>query len=109
MEQVKANFEKYGLLDAQVEFLAGWFRDTLPNAPIDKLAVMRLDGDLYESTLDALSALYPRLSIGGYAIIDDYGALEPCRRAVDDYRVAHQITAEIEPVDWTGVYWQKAE
>jgi O-methyltransferase len=106
-QQVRANFARYGLLDDRVAFLAGWFKDTLPNAPIEQLAVMRLDGDLYESTMVALEALYPKLSVGGYCIIDDYGALEACRRAVEDYRAVHGITEELRPVDWTGVYWQR--
>ena len=50
----------------------GWFSDTLPGAPIDKLAVLRLDGDLYDSTTDALTNLYPKLSVGGFLIVDDY-------------------------------------
>jgi len=107
VDQVKANFADYGLLDDRVEFLVGWFKDTLPSAPIDRLAVMRLDGDLYESTMNALESLYPKLSVGGYCIVDDYGVLEACRRAVDDYRAAHGITEEILPVDWTCVYWQR--
>lgn len=106
-EQVQANFARYDLLDDQVQFLEGWFRDTLPTAPIEHLAVLRLDGDLYESTMDALDALYPKVSIGGYVIVDDYGAWEPCRKAVDDYRRAHGITDEIVKVDWTGVYWRR--
>lgn len=106
LEEVKANFERYGLLDEQVRFLKGWFRDTLQEAPIERLAVMRLDGDMYESTLSALTALYPKLSVGGYVIVDDY-ALAPCRKAVEDYRVAHEITDEIRETDWTGVYWQR--
>jgi len=108
VRQVQANFARYRLLDDRVRFLPGWFKVTLPSAPIDRLAVMRLDGDLYESTMDALAALYPKLSAGGYCIIDDYGALEACRRAVDDYRAANGITEEIRPVDWTGAYWQRA-
>jgi O-methyltransferase len=108
VQQVQANFARYGLLDDRVKFLAGWFKDTLPSAPIEQLAVMRLDGDLYESTMDALEALYPKLSMGGYCIIDDYGALEACRRAVHDYRAAHGITEELRAVDWTGAYWQRA-
>ena len=79
-EQVRANFERYGLLDERVVFLKGWFKDTLASAPIDKLAVMRLDGDMYESTMDALGPLYPKLSEGGFCIIDDY-ALPGCRKA----------------------------
>jgi O-methyltransferase len=107
LEQVKANFARYGLLDDQVEFLSGWFKDTLPSAPIEQLAVIRLDGDLYESTIEAISALYPKLSMGGYLIIDDYGCIEECRRAIADYRAEHGITEEIKMIDWTGAYWQR--
>ncbi len=105
-EQVRNNFRRYGLLDERVVFLKGWFKDTLPVAPIDKVAVMRLDGDMYESTMDALKALYPKLSKGGYCIIDDY-ALEGCKKAVEDYRRDHGIDAVIHTVDWTGAYWRK--
>ncbi len=107
LEEVQGNFARYGLLDAQVKFLKGWFRDTLPTAPIARLALMRLDGDMYESTLDALTSLYPKLSPGGFVVIDDYGGLEPCRRAVHDYRDQHGITEEIVTIDWTGVYWRR--
>ena len=86
---VQANFARYGLLDDQVRFLPGFFSDTLPTAPIEQLAVLRLDGDLYESTIVALQALYPKLSPGGYVIVDDYGALRNCRAAVDDFRREH--------------------
>lgn len=107
LDEVKANFSAYGLLDDQVRFLEGWFRDTLPTAPIDRLALLRLDGDLYESTMDALTALYPRLSVGGYVIVDDFGAMESCRQAVNDFRSERGITDEIVSIDWTGVYWRR--
>ncbi|MDE0701325.1 MAG: class I SAM-dependent methyltransferase [Acidimicrobiaceae bacterium] len=107
-DEVRANFDRYGLLDERVCFLEGWFADTLATAPIEQLAILRLDGDLYESTTDALTALYPKLSVGGYVLVDDYGAWEPCRAAVDDYRAAHKITDEIVHVDWTGVHWQRS-
>jgi hypothetical protein len=107
-QEVEANFRKYGLLDKQVVFLEGWFSDTLPKAPIKKLALLRLDGDMYGSTMDALEALYPRLSAGGYCIIDDF-ALEGCKQAVIDYRKRHGITAPIETIDWTGRFWRKEE
>jgi O-methyltransferase len=106
VEEVKANFCKYGLLDEQVRFLVGWFRDTLPTAPIDKLAVLRLDGDMYESTFDALTHLYPKLSHGGYAIIDDY-AIPGCQSAVEDYRVKHQIKEPLVPIDHYAKFWQR--
>jgi O-methyltransferase len=105
--EVRANFDRYGLLDEQVRFLPGWFKDTLADAPIDQIAVLRLDGDLYESTIQALDALYPRLSSGGFCIIDDYYALKACEQAVTDYREKHGISAEIVEIDGTGVLWRK--
>lgn len=108
VDEVKSNFAKYGLLDEQVRFLQGWFRDTLPQAPIERLALIRLDGDMYESTMDALVHLYPKLSRNGYLIVDDYGCYASCRQAVHDYRNANGITDEIHEIDWTGVYWQRS-
>lgn len=85
LEAVRDNFKRFGLLDDRVVFLKGWFKDTLPTAPIDHLSVLRLDGDMYQSTMEALESLYPKLSKGGFCIIDDYG-LEGCKMAVDDFR-----------------------
>jgi len=107
MEQVKANFSRYGLLDDQVAFLPGWFRDTLPTAPMERIAVLRLDGDLYESTMEALVALYPKVTAGGFVIVDDYG-LPTCRAAIEDYRLAQGITDPIQLIDWTGAFWQRS-
>jgi hypothetical protein len=104
---VAENFRRYGLLDRQVRFLPGLFKDTLGDAPIEKLALMRLDGDLYESTKNALEALYGKLSIGGFVIIDDYGAVPGCKAAVDEFRSVHGIVEPLEVVDWAGVYWRK--
>lgn len=106
VEEVQANFRRYGLLDERVKFLVGWFSDTLPSAPIERLAVLRIDADMYQSTTEALRYLYPKLSVGGYVIIDDY-AIPTCKKAVLDYRAEHSITEEIKQIDWTGVYWQK--
>jgi len=106
LQDVQANFRKYDLLDNRVRFLEGWFRDTLPAAPIERLAIMRLDGDLYESTSDALHSLYPKLSTGGFVIVDDY-ALPACRLAVDDFRHEFNIKDEVRSIDWTGVFWRK--
>lgn len=106
LEEVRNNFRKYDLLDNQVIFLKGWFKDTLPHAPIEKLSVMRLDGDMYQSTIEPLNYLYTKLSNGGYCIIDDY-ALKGCKQAVDDFRRQNNITTPIQHIDWTGVYWKK--
>jgi O-methyltransferase len=109
LEDVKRNFERYGLLDRQVEFLPGWFRDTLPAAPIQAIAVLRIDGDMYESTFEALDSLYSKVSPGGFVIVDDYGALPNCKAAVHDFRKMAGIEEEILAIDWTGVYWQKSK
>ena len=108
-EQVQEHFRRFGLLDANVRFLKGWFKDTLPSAPIQRLALMRLDGDMYESTMDALKALYPKLSPGGFVIVDDYGCIPACKKAVEDYRTAHGIVEPVVPIDWSGVYWRRAQ
>lgn len=108
VEQVQANFARYGLLDDRVRFLKGWFKDTLPSAPIEHLAVMRLDGDMYESTIQALDALYPKLSVGGFVIIDDYGDIVSARKATEDFRAAHGIDDPIVPIDHAGVYWRRS-
>ncbi|MBK7541631.1 MAG: class I SAM-dependent methyltransferase [Candidatus Competibacteraceae bacterium] len=108
LEQVQANFERYGLLDEQVVFLEGWFRDTLPRVPTDRLAVLRLDGDMYESTWDALRHLYPKLSVGGYVIVDDYKVVPGCRAAVAEFRQQQGIVDPIQEIDWAGVYWRRS-
>ena len=106
-DEVRERFDRYGLLDDQVQFLCGWFRDTLPSAPIERLALLRLDGDLYDSTYDALDALYPRLSNGGYAIVDDYGTFTECRQAVHDYLDSLGADVDIKAIDEGAVFWQK--
>ena len=110
-ELVRHNFEAYGMLDDQVRFLKGWFKDTLPTAPIGKLAVMRLDGDYYESTRDALVNLYDKLSVGGYVIIDDYGEdlWTYCRKAVDEFREERGIVDPMIVVDSKCSYWQRSK
>lgn len=109
VEQVKHNFRRYGLLDDQVKFLVGWFKDTLPDAPIDKLAVARLDGDMYESTIQAIEVLYPKLQPGGFLIVDDFGThVSQAQAAIHDYRKEHGITDEIVDIDGSGAYWRKS-
>jgi O-methyltransferase len=108
LDEVKCNFVRYGLLDDQVVFLKGVFCDSLPKAPISALSVLRVDADLYESTLDVLNNLYPKLSVGGYAIFDDYQNLKDCRKAVDEYRHVQRISDPIVNIDSRAVFWRKA-
>jgi hypothetical protein len=106
--EVEAAFRRFELLDSQVKILKGWFKDTLPGAPISKLAVLRLDGDLYGSTMDGLNGLYYKVSRGGFVIIDDYNRIPPCKQAVTEFREQHHITDPIERIDDDGVYWRKS-
>ena len=108
-EEVRERFTRYGLLDEQVQFLRGWFHETLPSAPIERLALLRLDGDLYDSTYVALQALYPKLLVGGYAIVDDYGTFAECRQAVQDYLKAINTRVDPQWIDTEAVFWQKRE
>jgi hypothetical protein len=89
-----------------VRFLQGWFRDTLPTAPIERLALLRLDGDLYESTMDALLALYHKVSPGGFVIVDDYYTNPTCAAAITDFRAARGITARTTDIDVDALYWR---
>ena len=107
LDEVKHNFEKYKLLDEQVKFLVGWFSETLPMAPIKELAILRLDGDMYESTMDALKALYHKVSIGGYVIVDDFFVVPGCRKAIEDFRSENRLSEPIERIDWAGAFFKK--
>jgi hypothetical protein len=93
-------------------FLKGFFSDTMPTAPINRIAVLRLDGDMYESTIVVLKHLYPKLSSGGFVIIDDYGMLPECNRAVEDYRKSLGISDPLQIIGYVhgaplGAYWRK--
>ena len=106
MENVKANFKKYDLLDDNVSFVKGYFKNTLSDLPVDRFSLLRLDGDLYESTQDSLTALYHKLSLRGFVIIDDY-SLPPCRSAVHDFREVNEIEEKIIDIEGGAAYWQK--
>lgn len=111
LDEVLRNFSAYGLLDEQVVFLKGWFKDTLPKALIERLAILRLDGDYYESTMDALTNLYDRVSVGGYIIVDDYGedTWTYCKRAVDEFRESRGISDPLIRVDDPCWFWQRTK
>jgi hypothetical protein len=106
LEEVEANFRRYGLIDG-VAFLKGYFCNTLPG-PIGRLAVLRMDADLHDSTRDVLEALYPKLSPGGWLVCDDYQNIPGCRKAVDDYRKLHGITEPIQKIDQRAICWKRA-
>ena len=117
--RVAASFQKLGLLNSEsIVWLEGWFKDTLPQARkegiLSKIAVMRLDGDTYESTWQALVELYDLVSEGGFIIVDDYQDWVGCRKAVNDFLSARQISVKLRPVAHEpgeefirGIWWQK--
>lgn len=119
LEKVKENFEVFGKLDENVVFVKGFFKDSLPKCDIEKISVLRLDGDMYESTMDSLVNLYDKLSIGGYCIVDDYGMVRGCTSAIEEFREKHGINDKMircqkEPCSFNGfwpsaVYWKKTK
>jgi O-methyltransferase len=108
LDEVRKNFARYRLLDERVHFVKGWFRDTLPGLRDRKWAIVRLDGDMYESTMDGLTNLYAGLSPGGYLIVDDYHWIPACRNAVEAFRAEHHIADPIETIDQFGMFWRKS-
>mmetsp|Transcript_12303 Transcript_12303/g.39355 ORF Transcript_12303/g.39355 Transcript_12303/m.39355 type:complete len:390 (+) Transcript_12303:2-1171(+) len=112
VDGVRTTFARYGLLDNSVRFVRGFFSDSLPplveSGELKQLALIRLDGDTYESTMTALEPLYPLLSPGGFVIVDDYHSFEECRRAVDEYRSRHGIREPLQRVDALSVAWRKS-
>lgn len=106
LEEVEESFARLGL-EQGVRYVPGFFEETLPGLADGRWAIVRLDGDTYEATWTALQSLYPGLAPGGHLIVDDYGALEECRRAVDEFRRHNGITEPLEEVDWTCVRWRR--
>ena len=108
LEQVQRNFRKYALLRENVIFVPGLFSETLKGNQVSRLSILRVDADLYESTMDVLSVLYDKVSVGGAIIIDDYGAVPGCFQAINEFRAAKNVRETMQKIDWTGVYWFKS-
>jgi O-methyltransferase len=108
IEEVIENFRRMSLWSEQVRLVQLWFKDTVPSAPIEKIAILRLDGDLYESTIQVLEAFYRKLSPGGFCIVDDYGAMPSCRAALEDFRRDHGVNEPIVDIDGKGVLWRSS-
>lgn len=108
LEEVQASFARLGLNEG-VNFVPGFFQDTLPPLHDRIWSLVRLDGDTYESVRAGLDSLYPGLSVGGYLVIDDYNSLDQCREAVQDYRREHGIEEPIEEIDWNGARWRREQ
>lgn len=102
--------ERLGFSEERVVIHKGWFQDTLPGLGPEPqcIAVLRLDGDWYESTKICFEHLYERVSRGGVILLDDYYCWEGCRKATDEFRDARGIIDPIIRIDEESVYWIKS-
>jgi O-methyltransferase len=108
VEQVREHFARLGY-EHGIEFVPGFFDETMPGLRGRRWSLIRLDGDTYESTSLALESLYPGLAPGGYLIVDDYHFVSECRRAVDEFRARHGIEEPLEQVDWSCMRWRRQD
>lgn len=103
--EVRANFGRYLVPLEGVEFVSGYFQDTMPTLDVDQLAILRLDGDMYESTAVVLANLYDRVSPGGFVIVDDWTL--PARKAVEDFLSTRAEHPTVVDIDGSSVYFRK--
>jgi hypothetical protein len=101
-EDVQANLASTGYPADRIHFVKGKVEDTIPANGPERIALLRLDTDWYESTRHELQHLYPRLSPHGVLIIDDYGHWEGARKAVDEYFAASRPPVFLHRVDYTA-------
>lgn len=102
-------FERLGIDQSNVEFRQGWFNDTVPGsgASIGSIAILRLDGDWYESTKVCLEGLYEQVVPGGFVILDDYRFWDGCRRAVDEFLARGNVRVNLRHIDFASSYFRK--
>ncbi|XWV25715.1 macrocin o-methyltransferase [Tupanvirus soda lake] len=105
-DNVKYNFQKFGLLDDKIHIVPGNFNDTLSLVNPGKIAILRLDSDYYDSTLYVLEMYYWRVVKGGYVVIDDYNNNHVgCKKAVNDFRSKYNIINSIYDAHNESIYW----
>jgi hypothetical protein len=102
LDDVRRVMEATGYPMERVNFVKGMVEETIPSRAPTRIALLRLDTDWYESTYHELVHLYPRLSVGGVLIIDDYGHWAGARRAVDQYIEEQQLRLLLHRIDYTG-------
>ncbi|KAB2946159.1 TylF/MycF/NovP-related O-methyltransferase [Candidatus Methanoperedens sp. BLZ2] len=107
----KLFFEKLNLNKSNIIFAKGWFQETIPKYKdqIDHIAILRIDGDWYESTKTCLENLYDQVIEGGYIIIDDYGFFPGCKKAVDEFISMRNLKVELIKIDYSRVYFKKLD
>ena len=105
IDQVKKNLEKYNIDMNLVTLVKGWFSDTLHEIETEEIAILRLDGDMYSSTIEALDALFHKVVPGGYVIIDDF-SLKGANQAVIDFLERNNLKVKIERIDDASAYFR---
>ena len=109
------NVRKYNVTSSRLRIVEGWFRESLPPAGLERISFLRLDGDLYNSTRDAIERLEPLVSPGGFIYVDDYGSFRGCAAAIDEYRAAKGLAEPMHPIaagqrgKFEGLWWRKAQ
>ena len=105
--EVASNFQKFGLLAPNVIFAKGFFNASMPilRSQIQNISILRLDGDISQSTVDVLYHLYDRVSVGGYVIVDDWFGF-PAKQACIDFFQAHNTHPIVIPIDNNAAFWQ---
>jgi cephalosporin hydroxylase len=104
---VREGFARFGLLDEGTIFLQGPPAETLAEASIGQVALLRVDSGDPEEVRVVLETLYERVAPGGFVVVDDYGSAE-CRVAVDQFLSEHGVAEPLERIDWSGAAWRKA-
>lgn len=103
LEEVKRNLNSTNFPESNLIYVKGKVEETLPSyQPADRIALLRLDTDWYESTKHELNVLFPLVVENGVLIIDDYGHWQGCRKAVDEYFDAHNYPVMLNRIDYTG-------
>jgi len=102
LEEVRHNLSLTGYPDHHVSYIKGKVEDTIPENAPEHIALLRLDTDWYESTYHELQHLFPRLSVGGVLIVDDYGHWAGARKAVDQYMEQNKLRLLLQRIDYTG-------
>ncbi len=106
LNTVRDGFDRFGLLDDRVRFLLGRLGETLADAPIEKIALLRVGQAPGHDLEDALESLYDKVTLGGFVVLDDY-ASDEAKLVIDEFRGRRRIADPLERVDWVGAAWRK--
>lgn len=105
--RVKEVLNRVGADMARVRILPGWFHDTFSTATMERIAILNIDADWYESVKLCLQTFYDRVVQGGFISFDDYGHWPGCRKAVDEFFQTRKMPYNLTKVDYTAHWFRK--